>query len=768
MPLQPGAQLGPYKILAPLGSGGMGEVYRARDKRLGRDVAIKVLPDAVASAPDRLARLEREARAVAALNHPNIVVLHSIEENAGTRFLTMELVEGRSLTTLVTPGGLSLAQFLALTIPLAEALVAAHEKGVVHRDLKPANVMVTRDGRVKVLDFGLAKVTPLDRDSLTSQTMVMPISEDGQVMGTAPYMAPEQVRGEAVDARTDLFAFGILAYELAAGERPFKGRVFAEVSSAILRDDPTPLTSVRPDLPAALERILSRCLQKEPRARYQTALDVVDQLSTLKHSLEHGAAAIGAPTDVPPPADVASIAVLPFVNRSADPEDEYFSDGLADELLNVLARIRGLRVAARTSAFRFKGKDPTIAEVGRALNVATVLEGSVRKSGKRVRIAVQLVKVADGYQLWSERYDRTLDDIFAVQDDIAHSVVKELRTKFLGEDEDSKASGKARTDVAKAVKGRATNPEAHRLYLQARHQLSRMTPDDAARAIEYLNDALALDPEHAQAWVMLGNAYQQSANNGWFPVEEGFARARAAVARGLELEPDMAEAFAVMGKIQMNYDWDWRSAERSHRRALELEPRNSLVLRSAGLLSYCRGRLEEAEERFQRAIEQDPLSNLAYHNLGLVYHSTGRFDEAEAAYRRAQDLAPGTSVTSSMLAFLLLDVGRAPEGLEEAVRETDETNRLHATAIIAQALGRNAEAKAALEQLIEEYGDTMAAQIAEIFAQRDDVERAFEWLERGFAVRDSGLSEMKASPRLRPLHGDPRWAAFMKKMGLED
>ena len=765
MPLQPGAHLGPYKILAALGAGGMGEVYRARDSRLGRDVAIKVLPAALASSPDRLARLEREARAVAALNHPNIVVLHSIEESDGTRFLTMELVEGRSLVTLVAAGGLPGAQLLDIAIPLAEALVAAHEKGVVHRDLKPANVMLTRDGRVKVLDFGLAKLTPSDIDQLLSKTVAMPISESGQVVGTAPYMAPEQIRGESVDARTDLFAFGILAYELATGERPFKGRVFADVSSAILRDEPVPLANLRPDLPADFDRIVRRCLMKDPRARYQTTRDLVSELRALRRSVELGMSP--APVAAAPPADVASIAVLPFVNRSNDPEDEYFSDGLADELSNVLARIRGVRVAARTSAFRFKGKDPTIAEVGRALNVATVLEGSVRKSGKRVRIAVQLVKVADGYQLWSERYDRTLDDIFAVQDDIAHSVVKELRTKLLGEDEDSKASGAARTDVAKAVKGRATDPEAHRLYLQARHQLSRMAPDETERAIEYLNEALALDPNHALAWATLGHAHQQSATNGWSPVQDGFARARAAVERALELEPDLAEGHAVMGRIQMNHDWDWRSAERSFRRALELDP-NALVLRAAGLLSYCRFRMEEAEERFHRAIEQDPLSNLSYHNLGLVYHATGRLAEAETAYRRAQDLAPGTSVTSSMLGFLLLDAGRAAEGLAEAAQETDETNRLHATAIIAHAMDREALAKEALEQLVREHGDTMAAQIAEVYAQRGEIDRAFEWLERGLAVRDSGLSEMKASPRLRSLHGDPRWQPFLKQMGLED
>jgi serine/threonine protein kinase/Tfp pilus assembly protein PilF len=765
MPLIPGTQLGPYKILSQLGTGGMGEVYRARDKRLGRDVAIKVLPDAVASSPERLARFEREARTVAALNHPNIVVLHSIEENDGTRFLTMELVEGRTLSTLIAAGGLSLAHLLDLTIPLAEALVAAHQKGVVHRDLKPANIMVTPEGRVKVLDFGLAKLTQVEPDlNLSQPLLISQISDSGQVLGTAPYMAPEQIRGEAVDARTDLFAFGILAYELAIGQRPFKGRTFIDVASAILHDNPSPLTAVRADLPGELGRIIDRCLKKDACKRFPTALDVVNELRALKRGLERGALPVPAPL----PEDVASIAVLPFVNRSASPEDEYFSDGLADELLNVLARIRDLRVAARTSAFHFKGKDTTIAEVGRALNVATVLEGSVRKVGNRVRIAVQLVKVSNGYHLWSEIYDRTLDDIFAVQDDIARSVVKELRTTLLGEEADSEASGKARTEVADAVKGRGIDPEAHRLYLQARHLLSRMAPDETAKAIEYLDAALKRDPSHALAWAMLGHAHQQSAGNGWSPPEEGFARARAAVERALLIEPELAEGHALMGRILLSHDWDWRGAERSHRRALELEPWNPFVLRSAGLLAYCQGRFEEAADIFSRAIEQDPLSNLAYHNLGLANHSAGRFEAAEAAYRRSLDLAPGTAVTTSMLAFLLLEEGRAPEALASVSQETDESNRLHATAIITHALGQERESEDALAQLIRKHGSTMAAQIAEVFAQRGEADRAFEWLERAYEERDSGLSEMKGSPRLRPLHGDPRWGAFMKKMRFED
>ena len=445
MPLTPGTQLGTYEILAAIGSGGMGEVYRARDLRLGRDVAIKVLPSEVASSPERLARFDREARTVAGLNHPNIVVLHSIEEEDGIRFLTMELVDGQNLAELISPGGFSVSRILELSIPLADALAAAHERGVVHRDLKPGNVMVTRDGRVKVLDFGLAKLVDPGSEAKT----VLALSTAGHMVGTVPYMAPEQIRGEDVDVRGDLFALGIIVYELAIGQRPFGGETAVDISHAILRDIPEPLTRLRSDIPNDLERIVSRCLEKNPRERSQSALDVANELRRVQRDLERGH------RDAPEPAGVASIAVLPFVNRSREEDDEYFSDGLADELLNVLAKIRGLRVAARSSAFTFKGKQVTVSEVGKVLNVATVLEGSVRKAGNRVRVSVQLVKVSDGYHLWSETYDRTLDDIFAVQDDIGQSVVNELRSTLLGEEADAREKSKVKVEVAKAARGRS-------------------------------------------------------------------------------------------------------------------------------------------------------------------------------------------------------------------------------------------------------------------------------------------------------------------------
>jgi len=767
MALAVGTQLGSYQVLAALGSGGMGEVYRARDLRLGRDVALKVLPANVAASPDRLARIEREARTVAGLNHPNIVTLYSIEDQDGVRFLTMELVEGESLATLVTPGGLQVARVLELAIPLADSLAAAHERGVVHRDLKPANVMVTRQGRVKVLDFGLAKLAGPDSDAepALAKTLTTPISAAGQVLGTVPYMAPEQLRGEAVDARGDLFAFGIMVYELAAGRRPFAGETAADVTSAILRDTPEPLTRLRTDLPGDLERVVSRCLEKRARDRFQAAAEVAHELRQLRRALEHGPARI---PERPTSEKVASIAVLPFANRSADADDEYFSDGLADELINLLAKIKGLHVSARASSFQFKGRSEDLATIGARLRVATVLDGSVRKAGNRVRISVQLVRVSDGDHLWSEAYDRTLEDIFAVQDDIARSVVKELRTTLLGEAGGSDASGQARAEVARAGKGRCADPEAHRLFLLARHLTDRWTREDTARGIEYLSQALQRDARFAQACAALAIAHANSGDRGWTPVTEAYALAREAAERSLALEPDLAEGHAALGRIRMSHDWDWRGAEVSIGRALELAPGKADVLRMAGSLAWTLGRIEDAIALHRRALEQDPLSATSYSTLGWALQAAARFEEAESIGRKALELAPNREAGHTILALALLAQGRYDEALAEAGRETDDALRLWAPALIHHRMGHEAESRSALLELMEQHHEVSAYQIAEAHAVRGDLDSAFDWLELAWKQRDAGLTDTLASSRLRSLHEDPRWDAFLGRMGFTE
>jgi len=810
MPLSKGTKLGTYQITGSLGAGGMGEVYRARDTRLGREVAVKVLPEGVASSPDRLARFEREARAVAGLNHPNIVTLHSVEEEEGVRFLTMELVDGQSLDQVVTSGGLPLSRVLELAIPLANALVAAHERGVVHRDLKPGNVMVTHDGWVKVLDFGLAKVAAEEaRDpGATVGATAGPISGVGQVVGTVPYMAPEQIRGETVDARSDLFALGIMLYELATGRRPFMGATPADISSAILRDVPAPLSSVRADLPRDLNRIVTRCLEKNPRDRFQTARDVYNELKYLEREASAAAApSSGGYTPTPPSAvptpfpgapapstpeprpatpspsgsgssasgfaragtqGVPSIAVLPFVNRSRNEEDEYFSDGLADELLSVLTKVRGLRVAARASSFQFRGTNEDLAVIGERLNVATLLDGSVRKSGNRVRISVQLVQAADRVQLWAETYDRSLDDIFAVQDDIAQSVVRELRTTLLGEAPDSKTSGAAKAAIAAAGQGHgAQNPEAHRLYLQGRYFVERTTQEDTEKGLRYLEQAIAIDPTLALAYVEMARAYINVGGYGWEPVAVGYEKARKAVQRALELAPDLPEAHTRYSAILRMFDWNWRGAEEVTRRALELDPSNAEALRSSGGIAHYGGRFEEALGYFKRAIELDPLHPGGYSGIGYTYRSMERLPEAAEAMRKAYELAPQRVGSRHVLAMVLAEQGKDEEALREANQESADWASLTALTYVHHLAGRTDAADKALRELEEKFAVESAYQIAALHCARGEVDAAFAWIDRAVEQRDSGVAQIAVERIFRPLHADPRWRQVLRMLNIE-
>jgi len=779
--LAPGTRLGAYEIVAAIGAGGMGEVYRARDPRLGRDIALKVLPEVVAAHRERLARFEREAKTLAALNHPHIVTIHSIEQAGTRRFLTMELVEGDSLNRLVTAGGVPLARALDLAIALADALSAAHEKGIVHRDLKPANVMVTRDGRLKVLDFGLAKPDPTSNDELETQALTVesPISTAGSVVGTVPYMAPEQIRGEALDARADLFSFGIMLYELLTGRRPFSGDSHADVSSSILRDTPTPLQSVRSELPRDLGRIVGRCLEKDRERRFQTAKDVRNELEIVRSDVASGSVAAAAslpassagaaPTSEPSSAagGAPSIAVLPFANRSRDEDDEYFAEGLADELQNVLAKIRGLRVAARTSSSTFKGKEATIGEVGQALNVATVLEGSVRKAGNRVRISVHLVKVADGYRMWSETYDRTLDDVFAVQDDIAQSVVKELRTTLLGEDPDSKASGEVKAEVAAAAKARGDNAEVQRLSMQGRYFVERFNPEDCRKGIAFLKQALELDPQHLPSWLILARARSYEAAYGWTTGGESAREAREAVDHALAIDPSSPEAYVAQCRVQRIVEWDWAGAHQSSQRALELAPKNADVLGEAGTLASHIGRLEESAELLAKSVEVDPLSTQAWSAYGYTLRCAGRLTEALEAYEKSLEVAPLRTGSRHMMAIILAEQRRDAEALAAAEAERAEWAKLTALVYLHHAAGRSSESDDALAKLKDGHAADSSLQIACMHSARGELDEAFEWLEHAFEQRDTGISFLLCEPTLRPLHGDPRWKPLLRKTGLE-
>jgi len=559
-----------------------------------------------------------------------------------------------------------------------------------------------------------------------------------------------------VDARTDLFSFGILVFEVVTGRRPFVGKTFWEVTAAIMRESAPLLASVRTDVPADLEAIVGRCLEKQPADRFQSALDVGNELRRLRRSLERGAT----------PERIASIAVLPFVNRSPSPDDEYFSDGLADELLGLLAKIKGVRVSARASSFHLRGRNLSLAEVGRALNVATLLDGSVRRAGNRVRISVQLVKVSDGYPVWSETYDRTLDDIFAVQDDIARSVVKELRATLLGEVADSVASDRARAEVDRAAKGRSTDPEAQRLYLLARHFMDQLSREATAKAIGYLKQAVERDPEFALAWAELSVAYMREAGWALVPSAKGYERARETVERSLALEPDLAEGHAQLASIQIFHDWDWRGGEASLARARELAPGSAAVLRLCGMSASVMGRLDEAIGLCRRALEQDPLSAAAYHSLGLALRAANDVAGAEEVFRKALELAPQRIGSHAHLALAALDQGRHEDALAEARREPEEGYRLWSLALVHHAMGDGAGAAAALERLIGEHAEGWALQVAEVCALGGDVDAAFDWLERAYDKRDAGLARLRTNPRLHALHDDQRWRALLDRMGF--
>jgi len=463
---------------------------------------------------------------------------------------------------------------------------------------------------------------------------------------------------------------------------------------------------------------------------------------------------------------INSIAVLPFANISRDNDIEYFSDGLAEELLNVLSKIRGMRVAARTSAFSFKGKSTTVSEIGRILNVNSIVEGSIRMVGERIRIAVQLVSVADGFQIWSETYDRDLDDIFAIQDDIAQSVVEELRTLFVGEECRQDVGKKALSEVATAMRGRSSNAEALRLMLLGRYFLDRTTRIDTSKAIEYFKQALEVDPDFAVCWAELGKAYSIEGGHGWVPVKDAFDLSRDATHRALELEPDLAEGLAQLGRILVVHDWDLKGAEASYKRAMELAPGSSSVLDGASVLMYKLGKLDEAVALSRRVLEQDPLSPAFWHNLGLTCHAAGLLDESEKAFRRALELAPQRFVSHALLALVLLENGQTQEAKSQAEQEADSFWRTWALAIVNFTVGDRERADDALDKLVDEKAEGNAYQIAEVYSMRGETNEAFSWLDQAMAERDPGLTHAKVNPRFRPVHDDPRWQEMLTKIGF--
>jgi serine/threonine-protein kinase len=736
-----GDRLGAYEILAPIGAGGMGEVYRAKDTKLGRDVALKILPPQMAGDRDRLARFHREARAVAALNHPNVVTLYSVEESDGVHFLTMELVEGQALSAVIPPEGWPVERAVGIAVAVADAIADAHDKGIVHRDLKPANVMITRDGRVKVLDFGLAKeMRGLAEDEETVASFDQ--TRAGVVMGTPAYMSPEQISGSAIDHRTDIFSIGLLLYEMATGRRPFQGRTHAELAAAILRDSPSSLSGTH--VPSPVATLVERCLAKRAGDRIQDARSLASELRAVGRASATSAAA------------TPSIAVLPFANLSADKEQEYFSDGLAEEIINLLAKVDGLKAIARTSSFAFRGKAEDVRRIAEALDVTHVLEGSVRRAGARVRVTAQLIAAVDGGQVWSERYDRELTDIFAVQDEISAAIAGALRLKLS-------------VQAAAPQRYMPTLP-AYDAFLRAKHHLAKVTPESWELAKQCYESAVELDPKFALAHVGLGFYWAVQTNFGRCPPHDAVPAARAAIQRALQIDPSLPDAHALSGHLAATYDLDWAAADRHFAFPMAQQVGHPITRPMYGGLEFLRGNIEHAIALAERAIEEDPLEVWPRMNLHAYLQGAGRDKDAYAQAIRVLELDPNLVVAHVSIAHFHADWGQLPEAVA-AARQARAVGPwyLDATATLAALLrlsGDVDEARA-LYRLVgtgKDFGDCRAQ--AAYYLLCGEIDTGADWTEKAIAERDGSMMYYLRFVMSKGLRASGRWPAIARMLNL--
>jgi serine/threonine protein kinase/tetratricopeptide (TPR) repeat protein len=697
-----GFHLGPYVLDSPLGEGGMGEVWKARDTRLGRIVAIKRLKG------EHGERFEHEARAVAALNHPNICQIHDI----GPDYLVLEYIDGKPLQ-----GPLPVADAARLAIQIASALEEAHGRGILHRDLKPANILVTPNGTAKLLDFGLAKSVAVEGATRTIE---------GTISGTPAYMAPEQIEGQPCDARSDVFSFGAVLYEMLAGRRAFDGM------AAVLRDDPKP--------PPALESVVLRCLAKQPGQRYQTMAEV-------KAALESASAT--------PVEKTASIAVLPFANMSRDADDEYFSDGLAEEIINALTQITGLKVIARTSAFAFKGKNEDIRKIAETLGVSNVLEGSVRRSGTRLRVTAQLIHAADGTHLWSQRFDRELTDVFTIQDEISAAIADQLKVHLTG--------GKRQT----------TNIEAYEAFLEGRHHWYNLSPADVTKGLKCYEKAIALDPGYAPAHAGVSEYYLSLAILGMAAPAEVIPKMEAAARRALELDPTLADAHSMLANVSA-FLYRWDDAKKHYLRALELSSA-SVHIRHPYIAWYLEshGFLEEALREADRGLGQDPLSPLLRRTKGRTLLLLRRYDEAAEWYQRALDVNPREMFAALGLARSLAQQNQFEQAITIAEQTIQATGRwawtLYALGSVHAVAGHTEEAHHVLDELrqLAQTRYVPASLVAMLHAQLGEKDSAFECASKAVEQSDPlSILLWKNDPAFDSLRSDPRYLALLQRMNL--
>jgi serine/threonine-protein kinase len=777
-----GKTLSHYRLVEKIGEGGMGVVYRAHDSRLERDVALKVLPTGTLADEAVRKRFRNEALTLSKLDHPNIETVHDFDTQEGVDFLVMQYISGETLDVRLASGPLSDKEVARLGTQIAEGLAAAHTQGIIHRDLKPGNLSVTPDGRIKLLDFGLAKLLP----RVGEKSQIETVTSSDAVSGTLPYMAPEQLRGETVDVRTDIFALGAVLYEMATGKRPFPEDSSPRLIDAILHQIPVTPRAMKASVSPELERVVLKCLEKDPTLRYQSATDVGVDLRRLSATGEvvvpastpprsrrwlHVAIGVvvlavaafiayrplnppGAPSSDPADGKVM-LAVLPFDNLSADPEQEYFSDGMTEEMIAHLGRLQPdqLGVIARTSAMHYKGVDKRVDEIGRELGVDYILEGSVRRAAGRVRITAQLIQVSDQTQLWAENYERELANVFAVQNDVAERIADSLMLELLPAQQDR---------LAKAPR---VNPEAREAYLKGLYYWNKRNEEGLKRGLTYFQQAIEMDPAYAPAYAGVADSYSVLADNRFLPPEEGYPKARAAALRALEIDDTLAEAHTSLASIFHSYDWDWSGAEKEYKRALALDPSYATGRHWYALLLANLGRHDEAIKEIEQARRLDPLSPRINANVGLVFYQARRYGQAISALRKALDLFPHDAATHEWLGRTYLQKGP----YEEAVAEVSSATDVRALLACAHAMaGRRDEALEILDELKKRSRQryTSPGDFSIVYAALGEREQAFLWLEKAFDERDMWMSTLKVDPLFDPLRSDPRFQDLLRRVGL--
>ncbi len=727
-----------YKILSRVGAGGMGEIYLAEDSKLDRQVAIKFLPDKLLQNKDLVARFTREAKAAAKLNHPNIVTVYEVGEHDNRPFFAMEFVGGKTLTEIVAGDRQPLEWVLDVATQVCEGLGEAHRHGIVHRDIKSSNILLDESGRVRIVDFGLAVMAGGEN-----------LTEAGTIIGTVSYMSPEQVRGEETDQRSDLFSLGVVLYELLAGVTPFKRKSDIATLHAIAHEEPTPIEFGDGPLAIPLRKVITKLLQKDPARRYQSAEDVrvalekVDPSSVEEIESE----------------SLHSIAVLPFANNSTDPDQEYFCDGIAEDIIADLNRLPNLRVVARTSAFAFKGKSGDVREIGEKLNVAFVLEGSVRKSGNRIRVTAQLIEVTTGFQIWAKKYDRELEDIFAIQDDIAGALVDEMKLEI------DRRHPARRADEEVPF-------EAYQLYSRGRFELNKRTAEGFVKALEFFDASQKLAPNYAPTLAGLADAYFLMFAYDKMPPREAISRARVAVQRGLEINDQLADAHVTLGGILTFYDWDWREAEESFRKALKLSPSHATAHQWYGELLTFVGRKDEARKQLETALRLNPLSPIALTMMGWHYVRFGQYEEGLKFLRQAEEIGSTNDYNYSLISYCLAALGdmqAAIVQIEANIKRLEFSEALITTrALLYAATGDLASVRQTVREftVLQQTAYVSQPYLAALHHVLGDETSAVACLNEALRRHDAELIFMAVMPYYSGVRTNPRLSALLAILGL--